>query len=147
MADQAVPLLKLRARDAEDVQVVSAVLQDALVPVCDMTYRREDQTFVLVAQRLRRESKTVPPERICSAVTFRKVAAVKTHGLDAEDPQGILDLLALMPEEGAAGIGTLTLIFAGDVRVRILSEGDVLVEDFGEAWPVAATPNHGGDAG
>jgi hypothetical protein len=142
MAEADVKLLKLRARDAEDAQVVSAVLQDSLVPVCDMAYRPDDGQFVMVAQRLRRESKTDVAERICCAVTFRKVTHVKTHGVDAHDAQRILDLLALMPE--GEGFSALTLIFAGDTRIRVVLEngGDVLIEDFGEAWPVAATPAH-----
>jgi hypothetical protein len=125
--------------------VVSAVLQDALVPVCDMAYRPDDGQFVMVAQRLRRESKAEVAERICCAVTFRKVTHVKTHGFDTRDAQRILDLLALMPDEGV--FAAMTLVFAGDARLRIEldRDGDILIEDFGEAWPVAATPSHGGE--
>lgn len=140
-------LLKLRARDAEDAQVVSAVLQDALVPVCDMIYRPDDGQFVMVAQRLRRESATDVAERICCAVTFRKVTDVKTHGFDVRDTQRILDLLAFMLDEG--DFSALTLVFAGEARLRIAlaDGGDLLIEDFGEAWPIAATPSHGGEVG
>lgn len=47
--------LKLRAYDREDFAVVSAVLQDALVPVIDMAWLAEEQRFVLVANRFRWE--------------------------------------------------------------------------------------------
>ena len=49
-------LLKLRAEDSEDIQIISAVLQDSIVPVCDMAFQPETKSFVIVAQRLRREA-------------------------------------------------------------------------------------------
>jgi hypothetical protein len=47
--------LKLRAYDREDFAVVSAVLQDALVPVIDMAWLAEEQRFACVANRFRWE--------------------------------------------------------------------------------------------
>jgi hypothetical protein len=47
--------LKLRAYDKEDFAVVSAVLQDALVPVIDMAWLVEEKRFALVANRFRWE--------------------------------------------------------------------------------------------
>jgi len=43
--------LKLRAEDDEDLAVVSAFLQDALLPVAEMVYLPAEQRFVLVANR------------------------------------------------------------------------------------------------
>ena len=48
--------LKLRAEDAEDLTVVSACLQDALVPVGDLTYLAHEQAFVGVFNRYRWET-------------------------------------------------------------------------------------------
>ena len=50
-------LLKLKAKDAEDIQVISAVLQDSIVPVVDMQYDAADKSFIMVVQRLCREDK------------------------------------------------------------------------------------------
>src|SRR5437764_3732668 len=47
--------LRLRAEDAEDLAVISACLQDALVSVRDLAYDREARSFVLVANRFRWE--------------------------------------------------------------------------------------------
>ena len=43
--------LKLRAVDADDIAVMSACLQDALVPVHDMRFLAGEASFVLVANR------------------------------------------------------------------------------------------------
>ena len=48
--------LKLRARDPEDLRVLSACLQDALVPLADIAYLKPEQRFVLVVNRFMWES-------------------------------------------------------------------------------------------
>ena len=139
-------LLKLRAKDAEDVQVLSAVLQDSIVPVCDMAFQPAEKTFIAVAQRLRREAgEGGAGERICCALTVKGVTGVKTHGVDLkQQAEAMLDLLAILPEQPTpVAAPRLTLIFAGDVRVRLeMDQWSVLVEDFGETWPALCRPCH-----
>ncbi len=43
--------LKLRAVDANDLAVIGACLQDALVPVQDMCFLADEHRFVMVANR------------------------------------------------------------------------------------------------
>ncbi|MDR3425205.1 MAG: DUF2948 family protein [Alphaproteobacteria bacterium] len=133
-------MLKLRAGDAEDIQVISAVLQDAIVPVCDMAFQPESNAFVLVAQRLRREDgEGGEKERICCALTVRGVVAVQKHGIDQHQGERMLDLLAILFEPS----GHLSLIFAGDARIRLeLGAWSATVEDFGESWPALCRPCH-----
>ncbi|CAN0498940.1 unnamed protein product, partial [Discosporangium mesarthrocarpum] len=44
-------LLKLGAVDADDLQVISAHMQDALVRVGDMKFQRTARRFVMMANR------------------------------------------------------------------------------------------------
>jgi hypothetical protein len=134
-------LLKLFAKDSEDVQVISAVLQDAIAPVCDMAFQNDAKSFVLVVQRLRREAgEAGASERICSALRVTGVTSVKTHGIDLEHSERMLDLLAIMCEDQA-----LTLIFAGDAKIKLtLSGWAAALEDFGEPWPALCHPCHDG---
>jgi len=134
-------LLKLRAQDSEDVQVISAVLQDAIAPACDMQYQSEAKNFVMVVQRLRRETAGAP-ERICSALTIKGVMAVQTQGIDLRVTDRILDLLAIMVNAGTDK-PFLTLIFAGDAKIRLeVSDWAAALEDFGEPWPAQCNPCH-----
>jgi hypothetical protein len=132
-------LLKLRAADSEDMQVISAVLQDSIAPVCDMAYQAESKNFVMVVQRLRRElGDAGAAERICSALTIGGITAVQTQGIDLTKQDQMLDLLAIMIE-GAV----LNLIFAGEARIRLdLSGWAATLEDFREPWPVLCNPCH-----
>ena len=132
-------LLKLRAVDAEDVQIVSAVLQDAIVPICDIVWQPEPRRFVMVAQRLRREATdAAAPERICCALDLQGVTQAQLHGLSLQEPARMLELLML----GVEG-DTLHLIFADDARIRLkLSAWTLRIEDFGAPWPAAHQPQH-----
>jgi hypothetical protein len=141
--DMPQPLLKLRAKDAEDVQVLSAVLQDSIAPVCDMVFQAEAKSFVMVVQRLRREGgEAGAAERICSALTVNGVAAIKTHGINLKHQERMLDLLAMLCDGG-----TISLIFAGDAKIRLeLGAAETgwaaSLEDFGEPWPALCHPCH-----
>ena len=132
--------LKLRAKDAEDIQVISAVLQDSIVPVCDITFEPDAGTFIVVTQRLRREGGEAETyDRICCALTINGVKNVHTHGIDQHNSEKILDLLAIILEPSQV----LTLVFAGDVRIRLsLETWGGTVEDFGEPWPALCHPHH-----
>lgn len=138
-------MLKLFAKDAEDIQVISAVLQDSIMPVCDMVFQPEAQSFVVVAQRLRREAgEAAACERIRCALTVNGVRAVQTSGIDLHHRERMLDLLAILvePLDGAAG-HQLSLIFAGEARIRLsLGAWSAAVEDFGESWPAHCHPCH-----
>jgi len=132
--------LKLRAQDGEDIQILSAVLQDSIVPICDMAFDPEAKSFVIVAQRLRREAGTAgSSERICSALTVKGVLSVQAHGIDQKQQKRMYDLLAVILEPTQH----LSLIFAGDARIRLeLGDWAAAVEDFGEAWPALCNPCH-----
>jgi len=139
--------LKLRAEDAEDLAVISACLQDALVPVRDLAYVPEDRTFLLVANRFRWENGLSPApgeagfERTLCGITFSEVAAVSYNGFRRSEDGRILSLLAIRPEDGA-----VRLEFSGGATIR-LEVGRILclATDLGEPWPTQWQPRHDGD--
>jgi hypothetical protein len=140
--------LRLRAADAEDLAVISACLQDALVSVRDLAYDRDARTFLLVANRFRWEAgdadapEGAPFERILCGVAFNAVDGVAYRGFQRSEEDRILSLLALRAVPGPAGV-TIELDFAGDATIR-LTAGEIScrARDFGEAWPTAWRPGH-----
>lgn len=132
-------MLKLKAKDTEDLQVISAVLQDAIAPVCDMVYRETDKNFILVVQRLCREQGG-DLTRICCAVNLHNITLTQLKGFEQQDKTRMLDLLAILPEEAGQG---LQFVFAGGARLRFTGADWTLhIEDFGETWPAACAPCH-----
>jgi len=139
--------LKLRAEDAEDLAVISACLQDALVPVRDLAYVPEDRTFLLVANRFRWENGLSPApgeaayERTLCGITFSEVAAVSYNGFRRTEDSRILSLLAIRPEDGA-----VHLEFSGGATIRLeVARILCLAKDLGEPWPTQWQPRHDAD--
>src|SRR5215469_12874165 len=95
--------LKLRAEDAEDLAVISAILQDALVAIGDMTYEVEERRFVLVANRFRWEPAAGQPprtlQRTLAGLRIDGVTAVQRRGFSPKDSERLLVLLAIRAEE------------------------------------------------
>ena len=140
--------LRLRAEDAEDLAVISACLQDALVSVRDLAYDREARTFVLVANRFRWESRgggpegDAPFERILCGVSFDDIDAVVYRGFHRSEEDRILSLLAIHASPGSAGM-TIDLEFAGQATIRLAAAAiRCRARDFGEAWPTQWQPGH-----
>ena len=130
--------LRLRAEDAEDIAVISAILQDALVAVGDMAWLAEERRFVLVASRFRREAAGGDRQRVHCGLRFDDVAACWRQRFNPRDRDRILVLLAIQAQDGA-----LRIDFAGGAGVR-LEVGRILchLEDLGEPWPTRQQPRH-----
>lgn len=151
--------LKLRAEDADDFAVIAACLQDALVPVGDMAYLRDEQAFVLMVNRFCWENCSeafdAPPpgarpapdaaltgcasyERVNCVVRFDRVAAVRFRGLDPGDRGRVLELLTL-----ETGQDNVTLVFADGAEIRFEGAGlRCRLHDMGEPWPTPWRPRH-----
>lgn len=137
--------LKLRATDAEDLEVFSTVLQDALVNMNDMAFLEGENRFVLVATRFRWEDvakasgQGTPFERVLCGLSFEDVSRVRMRGIDrARDADRILELLAVRKE--ADGVH---LVLAGGAEISLESEKVLChLKDLGEPWPVFARPSH-----
>jgi Protein of unknown function (DUF2948) len=134
--------LKLRADDPEDLGVVAAVLQDALVPVCDMEYLADERRFVMVANRFKWEGPergaTGPFERTLTGVCFDGVAGVKTRGFGHAERERILNLLTI-----EAAPQAVTFAFSDGALLRL--DVDAIrchVQDLGEPWPTPSRPDH-----
>ena len=149
-------MLKLRAHDQEDLQVIAAHLQDAIVPVSEMLFLPNAQRFILVANRFRwaeaPDSLEAPPagdasfeagrpshyERIHCGLRFDGVRAVRSRGFDRRARGQMLNLLTIVAREGS-----IDLVFAGDADLRLEArEIDCRLEDIGEAWPTRWRPRH-----
>src|ERR1700675_4394679 len=95
--------LRLRAEDAEDLAVISACLQDALVSVRDLAYDRDARIFVLVANRFRweggakGEGAARPFERTLCGVAVEEIDGVVYRGFHRSEEDRILSLLAVRP--------------------------------------------------
>jgi hypothetical protein len=138
--------LKLRAADGEDLAVLSAILQDSLVTIGEMTYLPDENRFVLVANRFRWEPQAgqAPKkgERVLTGLCIDGVKAVSRRGFSPRESDRILSLLALHAE-GEGPQASLILNFAGGSSVRLEVEQIMChLDDLGEPWPTRWRPKH-----
>jgi hypothetical protein len=142
--------LRLRAEDAEDLAVISACLQDALVAVRDLAYDRDARVFVLVANRFRWESAAAGEgrafERTLCGAAFDEIDGVVYRGFHRSEEDRILSLLAIRPVPGpgagATGVA-IDLEFAGGATIRLTAAAiSCRVRDLGEPWPTVWQPGH-----
>ncbi len=141
-------MLKLAALDADDLQIVSAHMQDAVLKVGDMSWMPSKARFALVANRFdwpsaRRGAGARPP-RARPGVHFERVLAVKSRNIRQQAKDGVLSLLAITFHPGAEPPGgAIELIFSGDGAIRLEVECiEAWLEDLGMMWEASGTPTH-----
>ena len=136
--------LRLLAEDAEDLQIMSAALQDAVARVGDIFYEPDSRRVTLVFNRFlwERQGPTASG-RVRSALQFGSVLSVKARRLKREPIDAVVELLALDFQPGEAPAGQVVLSFAGDADLAIEVEClDAVMADVSQPWPTRRSPKH-----
>ncbi len=139
--------LKLLALDADDLDVISATTQDAVVRVGDMGFAKADKRFALLMNRYAWEAEAgsgvKSGTRKRTALHFDRVETVKAAGFDTNAQEGVLNLLAIRFTETDAPAGHVDLTFAGGATVRLEVEClEARMADLGAAWAAKTKPEH-----
>ncbi len=134
--------LQLAALDAEDLDVISAHMQDALLLAGDMTFNVKRKQFALVANRFawdRQETR----QRRRSGLHFDRVLAVKHLNIRTHEKYAVLSLLAIGFEEQDPPSGSIVLTFSGGGSIQLEVECiEAAMKDLGPAWETKHTPIH-----
>ena len=139
--------LKLAAFDDEDLAVISAHVQDAVLKVGDMVYLPREKRFAIAMNRFIWEGaesgRRRTFERRRAALSFDRVLKVRASKIDRSRPDAVLELLAVRFDVGDLPAGKVTLIFAGGGAVQLDVEViEARLADLGAAWATAARPSH-----
>jgi len=144
MSDDAADPLKLIALDADDLSVVSAHLQDAVLKAADLHYLPAEKRFALALRRFDWEgAQHGKRRRRLTALHFDRVLAVRSAKLDKNDPDKVLNLLAITFDQGEDPAGDVTLNFSEGAAIRLSVECvEAQMKDLGPVWEAMATPGH-----
>jgi hypothetical protein len=137
--------LKLLALDSEDLDVISATTQDAVVRVPDIGFAEKDRRFALLMNRYAWEAggDRGRGQRRRAALAFTRVIRVATAGINMNASEGILELLDIRFTPTDEPAGTIELRFAGGGTIRLEVECvEARLEDLGAAWAAKARPEH-----
>jgi hypothetical protein len=158
--------LKIIARDAEDLAVVSACRQDALIPLNEMRYLPQERRFIMVANRFRWEraaqaspgaasgtaANSAPVkdatfdsdedfgdlQRVNAGICIDRVLSVRSKDIDRSKPDDFLSLLSITLDNN-----TLSMLFAGGGVIQVEIEAlSFYLSDLGKAWPTQWQPDH-----
>jgi Protein of unknown function (DUF2948) len=144
--------LKLAAADAEDLQILSARLQDAVVKLKNVTWLPRKRRFAAVLNRLQWEDggKT----RVRAGLHFDGVLKVQSHKVKLGAGEAVVSLLAVRftpndakeNEEGDPG-GVIEIVLAGGGAIRLTVECiDAELTDMTGAWAARGTPDHNAES-
>jgi hypothetical protein len=141
----------LGALDAGDLQVISTLVQDAVLPVTEISWRPSDRRLALLVNRVRwedvenakRGGRAV--ERVQSILGIDNVLRVASQGVDPKDKDMILSLLSIAFEPGDDAEGAVILTFAGDGGMKAQVEAlEVSLRDVTRPYaaPSGRAPDH-----
>jgi hypothetical protein len=157
--------LKLVALDKDDIEVISAHVQDSLLKVGDILWRPSEHRFVMALNRFdwvtaaeiakagpgsgvlsgtASKAQAKPDYRRCrTALRFERVLACKCRNLDQTAKDAQLNLLAVEFAETNSPAGVVSLIFSGGGIIRLAVEClEAELADLGEVSAAAICPDH-----
>ena len=139
--------LKLLATSDQDLRVVAAHLQDAIVEIQDIASLKKNRIFLIQLNRFMWEDveKGVfrKNKRIRTVLKFDNVISVLSKNINTKEDKTFLDFLTieskLLPDRSYE----IKLIFSGDSVIKIKVEViDVILDDQGLAWETKTQPKH-----
>jgi hypothetical protein len=143
--------LNIGALDSEDLTVISAMVQDAVLPIGEISWQANQHRLALLINRFRWEDKTNaerqgrPVERVQSLLAFDTVLSVASQGLDRSQKDLVLSVLSITMENAENGDCYLTVTLAGDGALRIRVEAvEVHLRDVTRPYaaPSRKSPHH-----
>ena len=135
-------MLRLTAQDADDLNVISDQMQDAVLRYADLKYDAKRRRFVLVANRFAWDDAKAKMRRR-TGLHFDFVNSVQKQGFNNVGPNTILSLLAISFVPVDEMSGHITLSFSAGHQLRLEVECvDAALADMGPAWSTEMTPSH-----
>ena len=135
-------MLKLAALDAEDLAVVSAQMQDAVLKLGDMSWSPKSRQFALIANRYAWDEAGTRQRRR-TGLHFGRVEAVKSSNIRRDDSEAVASLLAITFTASEEPSGTIELAFSGGGTIRLQVECiEARLSDLGPAWETPHMPRH-----
>lgn len=143
--------LRLVAQDAEDLKVISTLVQDAVLPVTEIRFDAKRRRFALMLNRFRWEDREHAErvgrsyERVRSVLVVEDVRKVQSMGFDRTDKDLVLSLLSIEFTPDEDGTGRLNLVLAGDGAIALDVEAlELRLDDVTRPYraPSGKVPSH-----
>ena len=139
--------LKLIATSEEDLRVISAHLQDAIVLPIEIANLKKNRILLIQLNRFMWEDveKGVfrKNKRIRTILKFDNVIEVNSKNINQNSKDKFLDFLAIESYQTPDDNYEMKLIFSGDSVIKVVAEViEVALDDQGEPWDTKNKPKH-----
>ena len=139
--------LKLIGKNEEDLEIISAYLQDSVVIVKDIIFLKKNRTFIMILNRFMWENTEKgnhkQNKRIRCAVKFEEVIKVQSKNINQKNNNKPLEYLAIRSSLVASNLFEIKIFFSGGGIIIITSEViEVFMEDLSKPWYVKYIPLH-----
>jgi hypothetical protein len=137
--------LKLAAADAEDLEMLSARLQDAAGKLKDFVWLPRQRRFAAMLNRFRWEDARGPGTRVRAALRFDGVSKVQSVNVKRGASEAVVSLLTInfTPNSEGDPAGVIELVLAGGGTIRLTVECiDAELADQTGPWAARARPSH-----
>ena len=138
--------MRLWATSSDDLRVLSALLQDSIVPIDNILYTPSQRQVIIVLQRFRWEltknaetiRKPIGYQRCLCGLAIDKVEYMQTQQIDINDRSQLLNFLTFYESDQR-----LDIQFPDSKTIRIsINSLKLMVKDIGESWPTTKRPKH-----
>jgi hypothetical protein len=137
--------LLLAAEDAEDLEIISARVQDSVARLKDFVYLPKKRRFAGLVNRFKwEEGKDL---RARARLHFDGVLSVKSKNLKRGTSNAVVSLLAIRftPAGAEDPAGIIELLFSGGGAIQLSVECiDAGLADVGGEWAARGRPQHDG---
>ena len=138
-------VLKLAAADAEDLDVLSARLQDAAARMKDLVWLPKERRFAALFNRFRWEDAGRQNTRVRAGLHFDGVLKVQSSMVKLGAGEAVVSVLAIRftPNAGEDPGGVVEIVLAGGGAIRLSVECvDAELADMTAPWAARGTPDH-----
>jgi len=139
--------LRLLAMDKDDLDIVSAHMQDSVFKAPDIAWDAKRQQFSVAVNRFvweKSDRRAKGHERRRALLVFKRVQAVRSINVSRGNEEVVHALLAVRFEpKGEGPEGTVELTLAGDAAISLDVECiEAQLADTGGAWETTNRPDH-----
>ncbi len=139
--------LKLIAYNLEDLKVISAHLQDAIVSTLDIANLKKNRIFLLQLSRFMWEDVERgvfrKNKRIRTVLKFENVTNVSSKNIKNSKTEHFLDFLTMETTVLQDKTYEINLIFSGDAVIKVAAEViEITLDDQGSPWITKNKPKH-----
>jgi hypothetical protein len=133
--------LRLLAQDADDLEIISAAMQDAVAKVGDISFEPKARRLTIAFNRYCWEAEG--GIRVRSGLQLGGVLRVQARKIRRGVKDGVIEVLAVTFEPGEAPGGMVTISCAGggDLRAEVECV-DAVLADVSQPWPTPRAPSH-----